>query len=227
MRLAVGRADVASDHNFYLSMAYWQNGSADSEVSVHTYQELTSELELHSPAIVEVSGDCQADVFLQEQSCLHIYGNLGASVHTRSHCQVVVGGDISRGAVINGIGINALFVGGDVLGSLRYSGMCMGWVTGDLLGDVLSGYPSLRLHVEGDCFASIRPFEEAAMLALDVGRFMPFELLEKTAAFHYTEFRASVGMSDKQPGIHPERAMLQQLREARSHNRWVIHEQKK
>jgi hypothetical protein len=107
-------------------------------------------------------------------------------------------------------------------GCLRNQGSCTAWVEGHLRGEVWTGHPSSHLHVRGDCSGAIRPTDKPSLLFIEVGGFMPYASLERTAAVGYTEFNASVGKSDRPPGLYPVRSVCEALRRHRSYNRWVI-----
>jgi hypothetical protein len=136
--------------------------------------------------------------------------------------EIIIAGDTRETASTSGDGILHVFVGGDVVGRLRSGGSCKAWIEGHLGGEVWTGHPSTELRAEGDCTAKIQPIEKPSLLYLEIGGFMAHALLESTAAVGYTEFNASIGRSDRFPGLYPDKVAEKALRQHRSHNRWVI-----
>src|SRR5262249_20924707 len=110
----------------------------------------------------------------------------------------------------------------DCVGDLESLGSCNVWIEGHLRGQLRTGRPSTELRVLGDFTGTIRPSEKPALLYLQVDGFMPYASLETIAAVGYTEFNASVGRSDRPPGLYPDRTVDEAFRQHRSYNRWVI-----
>jgi hypothetical protein len=174
--------------------------------------------------VLEVA-DCLADVVAPHGSVIHVYGDLRARVTVSGQCEVVVAGDVGPEGAIDGDGIVRVFIAGNLRGAVRNRGSSRVWVRGDLCGEVDTGSPSTQLHILGDCRGAIRPTAKPSLLYLEVGGFMPFELLERTAAVGYTEFNAVVRKSDRPAGIYPAPAVWEMFKQHRSHNRWVVVEQ--
>jgi hypothetical protein len=130
-------------------------------------------------------------------------------------------------AVFEGDGITAAFVGGDLLGTIRNRGSGFIWVNGHLRGEVGTGEPMTQVHVMGDFTGTLKPAgKEAALVALDVRGFAPYAALEGALKYDYTEFRASIGESDRPAGFYPPPADLAVLEARRCFPRWVIHRQR-
>ncbi|MCI0461087.1 MAG: hypothetical protein L0Z62_29410 [Gemmataceae bacterium] len=226
LALAVGHADVAAHMAFHSSMDYFHTGDLDRRwwKDVRSLSQIMAPLTLTERAFAVVEGDVLADVALSDGGTLVIYGDVRASIRTSGQCEVVVAGGVMEAADVSGGGILHLFVGGDLAGSLRSQGACKAWVQGDLRGEVWTGHPATELRVLGNCNSPLRPSDEPALLYLEVDGFMPYALLEATAAVGYTMFNASVGTSDRPAGLYPDRTTYEALEQHRSYNRWVIRE---
>jgi hypothetical protein len=224
LHLAVGRADVVAHNSFYMSAPYFHTGELDPRwwKDVRTLAAVTAPLTLGEHAFVIVEGDVLADVTAAPHSAVVVYGDLRSSIRTAEHNEIVIAGDVREGASIADVRFLHVFVGGDLAGCLRSRGSCKAWVQGHLRGQVWTGYPTTRLHVLGDCTATIQPVEKASLLHLDIGGHMPYASLEATAAFGYTEFLASVGRSDRPAGLYPDKTFHEALRQRRGDIRWAI-----
>lgn len=224
--LAIGHADVDANMAFCHSADYFHTGELDREwwKDVKTLADVSVPLNLAERAFVLVDGDVLADVTVPGGSTVVVYGNVRASIQTTGHSEIVVAGDILDGASISGDGILHVFVGGDMTGCLRSLGSCTAWIERHLRGEIWTGSPSTHVHVLGDCTATIRPSSKPSLLYLEVGGFMAYTSLEATAAVGYTQFNASIGSSDRPPGLYPGKNATSALRQHRSYNRWVIRE---
>jgi hypothetical protein len=224
LTLAVGHADVAAHMAFHSSAGYFHTAELDRKwwKDVRTLAQLIAPLTLAERAFIVVEGDLLSDITLSDGGTAVVYGDVRSSIQMTGQSELVIAGDVLEGASISGDGILHVFVGGDIAGGLRSRGSCRAWVEGHVRGQVWTGHPSTKLRVLGDCTATIRPSEKPSLLYLEVGGFMAYASLEATAAVGYTEFNASVGMSDRPAGLYPDKAACEALRQHRSYNRWVI-----
>jgi cytoskeletal protein CcmA (bactofilin family) len=194
------------DHSFYRSRSYWQQGGLDGrkEWSLFETGDYYGPRTFHeSNTAIHVGGDCRGNLTLQNGGLLQIYGDLSATVEIGHMGEVILGGSLLPGAAIEADGIHHVFIQGDLSGSIRSRGSLAIWVCGSLAGDVRTGNPSTHLYVAGDVSGQITPLNGASLLFLDVDGFMPYEILRSIGAHGYTEFDASVGLSDQPPGIYP------------------------
>jgi hypothetical protein len=226
LHLAVGRADVVADNAFYSSAHYFHTGILDPKwwKDVRTLGAVTAPLTLDERTFVIIEGDVLADVTAADGSTVVVYGDLRSSIQMTGHPEIVVAGNVSEEASIVGDGIVHVFVGGDFAGCLRNRGSCKAWVQGHLRGQVWTGHPTTRLSVLGDCTGTIQPTAKPSLLHLDIGGHMPYASLEATGAFGYTRFLASVGRSDRPPGLYPDEAVYETLWRGRGDIRWAIHD---
>jgi hypothetical protein len=219
---AVAHADVSADKAFGSSAAYFHTGELDRKwwKEVMTLEQMAEPLRLTERCFVVVKGDLLADLTVADGGTVIVYGCVHSSVRMEGISELVVAGDIGEDASVSGTGILHLFVGGNFVGRLHSRGSCTAWVKGHLRGEVQTGEPITRLWVRRDCTATIRPSERAALLYLNVGGFMAYGSLAATAAHRYTEFNASICLSDEPPGLYPDKDAANRKN---SHNRWVIH----
>jgi hypothetical protein len=189
---------------------------------VRNLAQVNAPLAFTDRAFVTVEENVLANITLSHGGTVVVFGDLCSTIQTAGQCEVVVAGDVLEAASICGNGILHVFVGGDVVGCLRSHSSCKAWVEGHLRGQVWTGHPCTRLHVLRDCSGTIQPIEKPSLLYLEVGGFMSYASLEKTAAVGYTEFNASVGRSDRPAGMYPDKTVYKALQQHRSYNRWVI-----
>lgn len=220
VKMAVAYCNASSGPDpFYRSSMLWYSNRSD-KLAVDAAQDLEKPAEIKKDRGVVVRGDCLADITVRSNTFVHIYGDLIATVKTtgNAHCEIVVGGDIKPRGTIDHKGITRIFVGGNVDGRIDSHGSTYLWINGDLNGKVTTGSPSTQLHVMGDFRGSMQPLDEAALAYLEVRGFMPGEKIEQINEHSYTEFRASIGLSDQPPGLYPRPNSF-------SEGRWVIHAQ--
>jgi hypothetical protein len=220
VKLAIGYCNAASGPGeFHRSSAYWYSGWPRN-LAIESKQDLDQPAHIDQGGAVVVRGDCLADITLDGNAFIHIYGDLQARIKTSAQCEIVIGGDIKPQAKIEDEGIAKIFVGGDVDGDLENRGSAFVWINSDLHGTVETGTPSIQLHIMGDFAGTMRPVNEAALAYLDVRGFMPNKKIEEITEHKYTEFEASIGISDQPPGLYPKASPL------RHNGQWVVHAQR-
>ncbi len=179
---------------------------------------------MKGPASVLIKGDCRQNLSLPDGGLVHIYGDLAKTIEIGGQGEIVIGGSMLPNAAIEADGIHRVFVGNDLNGTIRSLGSLAVWLGGNFGGECHTGHPSTHFHVSGDVSGQFEPTREAALLYLDVDGFMPYETLKTTSKHGYTHFDASVGFSDRPPGIYPEE--WAQLENRRNFCRWTIHKTK-
>lgn len=217
--LAATYFDVVTDMSLHDSVHHWQSGFLTTGTwTVQADGDLLSVHDSLSKATVLVKGDCQADVTVSNGGMVHIYGDLRSTLTISGQSEVVIGGDISSDGVIESDGILRVFVSGNVDGRISNRSGSTLWINGDVSGSIHAGRPSTKVHVMGDFFGQLLPFDVASMAYLDVRGHMPSELIEKTARYGWTQFNASVGSSDVAPGLYEPKSFIPS-------SRWVVHSQ--
>lgn len=207
VKLAVAYANVCGDTAFYSSLTYWNSGWLRTRKwSHHRQGDMVSPFASDAPAAVLVEGDCLADVTIEgKDGLVHILGDLAARVSVKGHSEVIIAGDVREDGEIVGDGIVRVFVGGDVLGRMVFPGSSKIWINGDCPGRILTGTPMTRLTVMGDFTGDIRPKERGALVAMVVHGFMPDKVIESTKKYGYTQFTATVGVGEREPGMYGDR----------------------
>ena len=222
LALAVAHADVAFQHGFSASH-YLHTGEIGDKwfKDVRILDSVPAPLNIAERAFIVVNGDVLSDINVAAGIIL-VHGNVRSSVRLKGISELVIAGNVHADASISGDEILSVFVGGDFFGQLRCPGSCKLWVEGNLSGAIWTGHPSTELRVMGDCTADMRPHRKASLLFLEVKGFMAFALLKATAAFRYTVFNASLGMSDRSPGLYPKKSVSKDLKGHWSSNRWAV-----
>lgn len=198
--LAVGSAN-AVHQGFFTSMAYWSGGfRKDGEVVFDGIEAGQHEVAASSGS-VQVLGDCNGTLEVPPGGMVHIRGDLSGRLVVSGHAEVVLGGNLTSGARIEGDGITRILIAGDADGTIAVSSGTEIWALGNFNGEIRTGHPSTRVFVFGDFKGSIQPTTRASLLYLVVHGFMAYEHLEATDEHGYTEFLAVLGSSDRKPGI--------------------------
>ncbi|HLW68338.1 MAG TPA: hypothetical protein VKS79_23680 [Gemmataceae bacterium] len=225
LALAVGHADVVAGMAFHSAARYFHDSEIEREywkADVQTLGDVSTPLQLSQRAFVIVNGDILANITASDSCTLIIYGNVRAAIETHAHSEIVVAGDVCRDGGIYGNDITHLFVGGDANGILWGSSSFTIWTQGHLRGDAWTGNPIMQLWILGDCSGKIRPIKDPALLYMEVGGYMPYDLLKAIGSFGYTEFNASIGTSDRPAGLYPSKGAYNYLQRPRNSKRWVI-----
>jgi hypothetical protein len=221
VKLAVAHCSIATEPvSFHSSFQYWQSGFIGKAEKTVCEQDLTRPIVAETKAAVLVQGDCLADITVKGDALIHVYGDLGAKiVTTGQHCEIVIGGDIQSKGGIEGAGIFKIFVGGNSDGYVRNSRSTSIWINGNLNGEIGTGVPSTEVHVMGDFNGTMKPLDKGALAYVDVRGFMSAAKIRTIADFGYTQFQATVGVSDQPPGLYPKRR-------GPPERLWVIHTQR-
>jgi hypothetical protein len=206
LKFSVAKADMQMQMGFFLSCRFWQTGDVGHTKtwSVTEDGDLYQARTFKGPASLLIKGDCREHLSLPDGGLVHIYGDLATTIEIGGHGEVVIGGSMLPNAAIEADGIHHVFVGTDLNVTIRSLGSLAIWVGGNFGGECHTGHPSTRFHVSGDVSGQFEPTREAALLYLDVDGFMPYETLKTTSKHGYTHFDASIGFSDRPPGIYPE-----------------------
>ncbi len=221
--LAVGHADVAGHMAFSHAASYFLTGHLNPDwwKTVERIPSVNEQRTFSDRSFVIVDGDVVQDVVFSAGTLL-IYGNLKSSVRMTEECELIIAGDIEKGGSVSSSKGLHVFLGGDLVGSVKSRGACKAWLEGDLSGEIRTGHPISELVVKGDLVGGVRPLEKAALLYLQVGGFMPYSSLEAIAMFGYTEFHASISVSDCPRGFYPGETAIEAINRYRGRHRWVI-----
>ena len=236
LKLDVAHADVEEPVSFYRSMHVWLPGAdeagdadePDEKVTWSIDQSGDQEQPLSFPESKEkhvsilIRGDCRGDIALPGGGLIHIYGELANTISIAGQGEIVIGGSLLPDAHIEADGIQHVFVGGDLQGTIRSTGSLTASVGRDFIGTIHTGRPVTNLRVRGDFAGGIRPENKASLLYVLVEKFMPYATLESISEHGYTVFNASVAMSDRPPGLYPEPIVRKRLAKDRHFCAWVI-----
>lgn len=200
--MAVAYCSATNDYtSFHHSMAYWNTGYLSSGTwKLEVSGDLLEVPDGGSKETVLIRGDCRADLKVRET--IHIYGDLTSKLVVRGLSEVVIGGSILSTGSVHTDDIARIFVGGDVDGRISNKGSAFVWVSGDFTGVMEAGEPNLGFHVMGDFTGTLDPNRRAAMMSLNVRGFIDGDVLNEIAVKGWTQFSASVGSSDIEPGIY-------------------------
>jgi hypothetical protein len=226
VKLSIGHAEMYLGMTaFHRSRRYWQRGEVGSanKWSILEHGDLYLPRAFNEEAAVLVEGDCRADLSLSGGGLVQIFGDLSSKIEIGDQGEVVIGGNFLPGASIEADGIHDVFVGDDLNGTIRSLGSLDVWVGGDFGGAGHTGHPSTHIHVEGNMTGHLEPTRKASLLLLDVNGFMSYAILESISRHGYTQFNASIGSSDRPPGIYPEPAVWAQMANQRHFCYWTIH----
>jgi hypothetical protein len=222
LKFSVAKADVICDMAFNSSCRYWQSQQFDDRKtwSLQESGDLYYARSFKEKAAVLIEGDCRENLTLTDGGLIHIYGDLHKTIEIAGHGEIVIGGSVLPKGAIEAEGIQHVFVGGDLNGTVRGLGTLKVSIEGNFGGNCHTGTPSTRFHVGGDVSGTFEPAHKASLLYLNVGGFMPYEALEATLKHSYTKFDASLEFSDRPPGFYPPE--WARMENARHFYRWTI-----
>ncbi len=216
--LAAAHCDVVGDMSFHKSLAYWRSGwMMTGTWTIQSDGDLVASSGKMDKATALVHGDCRANITITGGGIVHVYGDLDATIKVSGQCEVIVGGDIKSNGRVECAGIVRVFVGGNVQGRIESEGSLKAWIHGDLDGGIRTGHPSTNLHIMGDFRGDMKPLRGGALAYLEVRGKMPYGAIQATAGHGWTEFNASIGISDEPPGLYPKSRTV--------HGFWVVHSQ--
>jgi len=218
IKLAVAHVHVVQDMSFFRTIALWQRGFLSTRQWTGNVEgDLTAPLVLDGKNSILVKGDCLQRIVSPDDALVHIYGDLNAEVSVAGQSEVVIAGDVKPNGSIRADGIVRVFVGGDVYGPIRSLRSLTVWINGNLTSELSTGTPVTKVHVMGDAIGAIVPAQKAALLYVEVRGFAPWRLLSEAAQQNYTQFNATIGTSDRDPGMYPGGA----------NGMWVVHRREK
>ena len=186
-KLVVARESVASGPMFFRSLRRWSRENAGNGAP---------------DGLITVDADATTEPAIPADPVIHIRGNLATTLRVDGQSEVVVGGSVLKGGRIDADGIAVVHVQGNVEGTIACTGMASVWVGGDLRGEVVTGHPSMHLHVKGDLLGTIRPASTPALLYVEAGGHAPSAVLAATDRYRYTDLQVVAGTSDLAAGIH-------------------------
>jgi hypothetical protein len=218
IKLAVAHVHVVQDQSFFRTISYWQRGYLSTRKLTGSAEgDLTAPLILDGKNSILVKGDCLQKIASSGDALVHIYGDLNAEVSVTGQSEVVIAGDVKPNGSIRADGIVRVFVGGDVHGPISSLRSLTIWINGNLTSELSTGTPVTKVYVMGDAVGTIVPAQKAALLFIEVRGFAPWRLLSEAAQRNYTVFSATIGTSDRDPGMYPSGAG----------GMWVVHRRAK
>jgi cytoskeletal protein CcmA (bactofilin family) len=153
--------------------------------------------------IVLVETDVTETLSIEDNTAVHIKGDLVGVLHVGEHAEVVIGGKVASSGRVETQNIAAIHVQGDMDGVVEARGMTALWIEGDLRGQVLTGTPTMQLTIGGDLIGNVSPLAQAALLYIRVRGRADSGVLSAIERQGYTELNVVASASDLQPGIHP------------------------
>lgn len=217
----VAHIDVLIDNAFTESVTYWRL-PADAEKRWSRVQSQCQPILIGEDDAILVDCDSQALISAPNGGIVHINGDLECGLETGGYHEVVIRGNVSSNATIRVDGYPHVYIGGSCSGRIESKDGLRIWVDGDFSGSIATGNPVTQLHVKGDLTGNIEPFDEAALLYLCVEGFCASELINCISSIGYTEFNASIGVSDVDAGIYPATTRQQQVDSGNGIGRWCI-----
>ncbi|WP_417740612.1 hypothetical protein [Rosistilla oblonga] len=216
----VSHIDVLIDA-FHGSVAYWRLAS-ESEKRWATVRTPTQPLLIGETDALDVDSDCNAKVSAPDGGIVHINGDLTADLETGGFHEVVIRGNVAKNATIRASGFFHLYVGGSVFGRIESTDSSKIWVDGDFKGSLATGHPSTNVNVRGDFSGTVSPLDDGSLLYLCVDGFAACELISSISKIGYTVFHASIGLSDCEPGLHPDGPGRRATSSGNSYSRWCV-----
>ncbi|MCA9007336.1 MAG: hypothetical protein KDA70_18845 [Planctomycetaceae bacterium] len=225
IQVRVAHADVMMDMAFPYSLKYWQRGEKESDPWLQRTGD-SGAIFLEEKQSVVIEGDCLHKVSAPEGGKIIVCGNLYSTLDVNGFSEIIITGDVRPDGYIRADDFCHTFIGGRLEGTLQSAGSTKAWIESDLSGVLKSGYPSARIHVGGDYTGHIIPHESASLLSLNVAGFAANESLRKMMDFYYTQFDASIAVSDVPPGLYPLEDSHRRNERGNSYTRWSIQQQR-
>ena len=220
MIVRIANADIAMHMAFPGSVRHWHERNEERPWKVLPGD--CDPLLLGKDNAVGIAGNCSNPVTAPDGGIIHVYGDLYSTIEVSGHNEIIIVGNVRRGAEICASGLCHLFVGGEFAGQLRTSGSSKNWISNDFLGTIETGNPTTELFIGGNYSGNILPAETAALLWLSVGGYASEESLSKIVDHRYTQFNASIAQSDVVPGLYPRNGRLKNSSGHNSFNRWCV-----
>ncbi len=149
VKQAVQYCDVVLGNSFR-SRSFWIGGEPQDAVTIAgnltkplATPEKPPQAGRRSPTrfgLTIIQGDCLSDVSLAENECLHVYGDLNATVRAKGTNELIVAGSIKPGGAIEAEASSRVFVGGDLAGKVTSKGSPILWVHGNLTGELRTDF---------------------------------------------------------------------------------------
>lgn len=155
---AVSHTGLLNLGHLEASRKYWRSGALITEGWLQsTSGDLTQPLENPNDRTVLIRGDCLADVkaaasvVSYQPALIHIYGDLGAALHVKGACEIVIGGRITeQGSIrVTGDKRSSVFVGDGCAGSIDIEDSAFITIDGDLTGSLRLAAGVTTLQVAG------------------------------------------------------------------------------
>ena len=217
----IAQIDVMLNMAFGRSVEYWRFPSA-TELRWNTTSSISKDILIGGSDGLLIDGDANAKVTMEEGGVLQISGNLNAEIESGGFQEIIIVGDVSANAVIRASGFFHLYVRGNVYGRLESTDSSKIWIDGGFFGTLLTGNPSTHLYIRGNAQGLISPKNSASLLYLYIDGFVKSSALEKIKDIGYTQFHASVGTSDVDPGLYPTDCGHRITETGNSYARWCV-----
>lgn len=225
IQVRVAHADVMMDMAFSYSLEYWQRGAKASDPWLQRTGD-SGAIFLEEKQAVIIEGDCLHKVSAPEGGTIIVCGNLYSTLDVNGFSEIIITGDVRPDGYIRSDNFCHVFIGGRLEGTLQSSGSTKVWIDSDFSGVLKTGTPSAHIHVGGDYTGRIIPQESASLLSLNVAGFAAHHSLQKIMECQYTQFNASIAVSDVPPGLYPLEDSHRRNEQGNSFARWSVEQQR-
>lgn len=221
MLIRIAHADVMMDMAFSQSLSHWlrETGGDDPRLEKPGRHDAIS---YFGQPVIVIEGDCIEDLVAEEGSLIHINGNLNATITLDGISDLIITGDVGSQAEIRADGICHIFIRGRFTGTIYSVGSLKVWIESNFDGVLKTGTPSTHIYTGGNFHGDIVPVEKGALLYLTVDGFASQNSLNRIKDLNYTQFNASIGISDVAPGLYPQAEYFQRKSNRNCANRWCV-----
>ena len=151
----------------------------------------------------KVEGSADERARLNSYDVIHIEKHLKTDATLTDQAELVVGGDVVEGVVIETTGINSLYVGGDFRGTIRSLGSLTLVVKGDFEGKLITGHPISTLVIEGNYKGTVtHESDQGALVYIDTQGYMAKDSIDALYSQNFTLLDIRAGNSELKRGIH-------------------------
>ena len=219
--IRIAHASVMKDMLFSQSLDHWQRQTREDH-SVQATSGRHDSTSFRGVPVMVIEGDCNEDLEADEGGLIHIFGNLNATIEVKGISEIIITGNAGPQAEIRAVGICRIFIGGRFTGRLHSADSLKVWIESDFDGILKTGAPHTDIYVGGNFHGEILPVEKGALLGLTVVGFASQHSLNRIKDYNYTQFHASIGISDVAPGLYPQTEYYRRISNRNSYNRWCV-----
>ena len=133
----VAHLDVLGGMVFQSSVSYWRFKD-DSEKRWVERSSQTESVLIGAGDALAVNADSDAMISAPDGGIVHINGDLNCGLEIGGHHEVIICGDVAKGATISASGFHHIFIGGSVHGKIAVSGSSKIWIDGDFTGALVA-----------------------------------------------------------------------------------------